>query len=94
MTTRETAATLRSLADAIDKLPGGGDLPISKGGGLSEEQAVGAAAFLCYLRDCIQSSPKETWSREELLVLLECTSRDPDIFMANIGVLMWAAEDE
>jgi hypothetical protein len=90
MTTRETAATMRRLADAIDKLPG--ELPIA--GGLDEDCAVGAGAMLCYIRDLLTNSPREhPWSTGELLVLLETISRDPDIFPAGVGNLMWAAED-
>lgn len=90
MTTRETAATLRRLADAIDKLPG--KLPIA--GGIDEDCAVGAGAMLVYIRDLLTTSPRGEYSTGELLVPLETISRDPDIFPAGVGNLMWAAEDE
>lgn len=91
MTTIETAATMRRLAAAIEKLPGG-HLPIS--GGIDEDCAVGAGAMLCYIRDLITTSTRDSYSLPELLVLLETISRDPDIFPAGVGTMMWAAEDE
>lgn len=97
MTLTETASTMRSCADAIDKAvvrigrdpDNRREQPV-----FDADQAVGAAAFLCYLRDCVTASPHETWSRGGLLVLLETCSRDAELFPAGVGTMMWDADDE
>lgn len=89
MTTKDAAATMRRLADAIEKLPDG-KLPIK--GGIDEDCAVGAGAMLCFIRDLITTSTRESYSQAELLVLLEVISRDPDVFPAGLGVIMWDAD--
>jgi hypothetical protein len=58
---------------------------------LQEEAAVGAAAFLCYFRDLITVSNKETFRREDILVILEMLSSDDELFPMGIGRLMWEA---
>lgn len=97
MTLQETSASLRKLADAFDRIrreKGETNIEILAGTTLSkpmfsEEDAVAAAGFLCYLRDCFTGSPKEVWSQGELLVLLEMISRDGEIFPLGAGQLMW-----
>lgn len=46
----------------------------------SEEQEIGAIAILVYLENLVASSPKETFTREEVLMILECVGNDPEIF--------------
>lgn len=95
MTLAEASTSLRRLADAFDRLrQSQGDCPLPSKvlPVLSEEAAIGAASFLCYLRDCLTASPKEQWSRGELLVLLETCSRDGELFPMGVGSLMWEME--
>jgi len=93
MNIKQTAAAMHRVADALEQAGTGRliDFPNTM---LTGEAAVGAAAMLCYLRDCITSSPHDTWSRENLLVLLEITSRDGEIFPSGIGVQVWNYEDD
>lgn len=60
--------------------------------GLGPESAIGAAALICYVRDLITSSPKEDYSRGELLVVLETISNDDEIFPLGTGRLLWQVE--
>ena len=92
MSTTETAHTLRRLADALEKV-GPGPTGFVKAL-LDGDAAVGAASFLCYLRDCFTASGKDVWRREELLVLLETMSRDREMFPCGIGSLMWQMDAE
>ena len=98
MTFSETAAALRKLADGLEKVlekHDGKDREIGSPTPLLEGDAsVGAAAFLCYLRDLFTGTPKEAWTRDELLVLFETMSRDPEIFPCGIGQLVWQLDDE
>ena len=89
----EAVAGLRKVADALEKAgsPNIKGFPESM---LSGEAAVGAAGLLCYLRDLITASGQESWSKPELLVLLEICSRDSEVFPNGTGVLMWDMEDE
>lgn len=47
-------------------------------------------SFLCSL---ITVSPKPVHTREELLVVFEIFSRDPDLFPTGTGVAMWDREE-
>ena len=99
MTLTETASALRRAADIFDKMgnrfPGEPNpwapnvAPI-----LSEEQAAGAGALLCFVRDLVTASSRDTYPREDLLVMLETISGDPEMFPCGIGQLMWQAEVE
>lgn len=61
---------------------------------LDPEHALGAAIMLCYLRDLIMlPGGRDHWTREELLVLLEIVSTDPEIFPDAIGIQMWNLPD-
>jgi hypothetical protein len=90
MTANEIASTMRNLASAVEKVEGLSELWHSDA--LQPEAAIGAAGFLCYLRDCLTVSGKDVWTREELLVLLETMSRDPEVFPGGIAILMWQEE--
>lgn len=92
MSTTEIARTLRRLANALEKV-GPGPTGFVEAV-LDGEAAVGAASFLCYLRDCLTASDKDVWRREELLVLLETMSRDGELFPCGIGSLMWQMDAE
>jgi len=100
MTLTESAAAMRRLADGIDKIAlkfhpstqapfGNGTMAM-----LDEDQATGAAALLCFIRDLVTTAPRDTYSREDLLVLLETISRDAEIFPLGTGQLIWQLEDE
>lgn len=56
------------------------------------EQRIGAACMLCYLRDLFTATPRETFTRESILVILEAVSRDPELFSENEGVKAWSLE--
>lgn len=60
---------------------------------LTGDVAIGAAGMLVYLRDLITISGKASFTREELLVIFETISRDPEIFAEGQGILLWEAED-
>jgi hypothetical protein len=60
---------------------------------LNEDAALGAAAFLCYLRDLFTATPTQAFTQAEILVLLETCSRDGEIFPMGIGTLMWDCEE-
>lgn len=81
------------MADALERA-GTGKLVEFPKSMLEGEAAIGAASFLCFLRDCITSSPKDTWTRVDLLVLLEVTSRDKQIFPSGIGTLLYSMEHD
>lgn len=91
MSTTETARTLRRLADALEKV-GPGPTGFVKAV-LDGDAAVGAASFLCYLRDCFTGSKKDAWRREELLVLLHEMAHDKEMFPCGIALLLWEMED-
>lgn len=93
MTAIETAAALRRVADAVQQAgsPSLAKFPTAM---LQGEAAVGAAGYLCYLRDLITASPIQFWSQVELLVLLETMSRDREVFPLGIGVVMWDMEEQ
>ena len=56
------------------------------------ENAVGAAALLCFIRDLFTATEYEQFSRDKILVLLETVSRDPELFPCGIGKTMWDVE--
>ena len=94
MTTRELGETYISLGQKLvemHKRAGGGH--VANTPSLEPESALGAAAFLCFLRDLITSSPLESYSKPSLLVLLETLSRDVEVFPHGIGVAMWGLEE-
>jgi hypothetical protein len=93
MTPQETASAMRRVADVVEKI-GSGSIAKFPKSILDGEAAVGAAGFLCYLRDCLTGSPKEIWKREELLVLLERMSCDGEIFPVGTGRVMWQMDNE
>ena len=92
MTATSAASAMRKVAQALERA-GSFKLNEFPEAMLEGETAVGAAAFLCYLRDCLTSSPKEHWSQGELLVLLETLSRDAEMFPCGIAQTMWNAEE-
>ena len=57
------------------------------------ELEIGGAGLICYLRDLLTETPKESFTRGEILVLLESVSRDPDWFPSGVGIAMWQLED-
>ena len=60
---------------------------------LDGEIAIGAASILCYLRDLFTAAGKDTFTREEILVILECIISDEQIFAGSIGQKVWDWED-
>jgi hypothetical protein len=93
----ETAQAMRRLADGIDKVitKQGKDADTGKPKPMLEDElAVGAAAFLIYLRDMITSSPRDTWDKPTLLVLLETMSRDDEIFPCGCATVLWNADED
>ena len=98
MTIKETANALRRLAAAFDhverKMPGA-DSPFGKiVPAFNEEQALGAATLLTFIRDLVTNSPRDSYPREDLLVLLETISRDGELFPNGAGLLAWQAEGD
>ena len=91
MTVHQTADSMRRIADALERA-GAASIARFPDSMLEGEAAVGAAGFLCYLRDCITVSGHDTWTREALLVLLETMSRDADVFPCGVGQSMWNME--
>ncbi|HFB98302.1 MAG TPA: hypothetical protein ENJ62_04105 [Bryobacterales bacterium] len=47
---------------------------------LSEEQQVAALAVLRYVSDLFTESPKESFRREDVLVVLNLVQNDPHLF--------------
>ena len=90
MTAQQAGTSMQKIGKCLVQI--GRDLPFGPDPVLEGDVAVGAAAFLCYLRDCITGSPKGIWSREELLVLLETMSRDREMFPCGIGNVLWALD--
>lgn len=70
---------------------GNSSLPFPRGL-MDAECAAGGAAVLCLIRDLFTATPDETFSREQILVILETLSRDNDIFPCGIGTTMWDCE--
>lgn len=92
MTFSQAASSMRRLADAFDKI-GGSNNCNKPAPMLDGDLAVGAASFLCYLRDLFTGAGKDQFSREEILVILETCSRDAEIFPAGVAILMWNMEE-
>ena len=92
MTYASAAEYLREMAKALDGMHQNykyRDVPAPM---LSPDQAVGAAAVLCFIRDLVTVSPREDYNRVDILVLLEMLSRDQELFPCGVGVLIWEAE--
>lgn len=81
MTTHAFADTLRRIADALEKMPEEAFLK-EKPAFTDEHQIVAIAAFWGYLRDLFTGTPKDVFTREEILVLLETIGRDTEMFPA------------
>ena len=94
MTGIEIAASMRRCADVFENIGGTKQLNNANPAMLEEEQALGAAVFLCYLRDLFTVSDKEKFSRDEILVILEICRRDTNVFPAGIGQLVWNMEND
>lgn len=92
MTLAQLAEDYTRIARKLSELNvGNSHLPFPRGM-MDAECAPGAAAMLCYLRDLFTVTPKEQFSREEILVLLHETCHDPEIFPCAIGASMWDME--
>lgn len=97
MTFREAASAMRRLADGIDKIVDSHGRDVGTGTPtpmLEGDHAVGGAAILCYIRDLVTTSGRETYDRPTLLVILEAISRDAQIFPCGVGTVIWNAEDD
>jgi len=82
MTLYELAERFGDLRNAILRLPNDtvpGQKPMLNG-----DHAVGAALLWTYLRDLFTTTPKDTFTRDEVLVLLETISRDGEMFPPGI----------
>lgn len=77
MTALEQANSLRRLADAVEAtdLRFGGKKP-----GLDDENALGAISILQYVRSLFTTAGKETFAREDILVVIDAIGHDPEIF--------------
>lgn len=91
----ETAAAMRRLADVMDELAtkgtnidNGHPVPM-----FNEQQAVGAASLIVFLRDLVMASDRKVYDKATLLVMLETVSRDAALFPCGTGTLMWQMED-
>lgn len=85
MTGPEAAAKLRKLADAIEKLD---RCPVIKRDTLDEEQQLGAAFMVMFLRDLFTIANKDNFTREDILVLLNTVQNDSEIFTADVVMIM------
>lgn len=96
MTYKDIPSSLRRIASALEKSPESAAAFFPgerKSAYFAEDQAVGAACMLVYLRGLFMDSGRPIWDIPALLVLLETISRDPDLFPLSIGTLIWEAED-
>lgn len=83
-TGREAAAAMRRLADAVEGFEEFPQVKPEHGGPMPGEYQVGAAAILSYLLDCFTGTPKEQFTRDEILVLLNAILHDGEIFTLDI----------
>jgi hypothetical protein len=83
MTGPEAAASLRRVADVIETLD---QFPRVKSdsGPLPEEHQIGAAVIVAHLRDLFTITPKEQFTRCEILVALNEMQNDPNIFTLDL----------
>ena len=85
MTGKEAAQGLRKLAGVLETIE---RIPIPQRDPLDEEQQIGAAAILIFLRDMLTMTEKEAFSRDELLVLLSDLLSDRELFTVNLATLL------
>ena len=85
MTGKEAAESLRKLANAIERFE---HLPFIKRDVLDEDCQAGAAAMVMYIRDLFTIAGKDTFTREEILVLLNTIQNDRELFTTDLVALM------
>jgi hypothetical protein len=62
---------------------------------MTEEMQTGAAFLWWYLRELLTVTPKEIFTRDELLVLLDTIQEDHEFFLPNnLALIADAADDE
>lgn len=92
MTFADTAKVLRRLADAFDKV---GERPWPKPKPTMEgDFAVGAIIHLLYQRDLFTATEKKTFTREEILVMIDTMGHDPEVFPGSCWELVERCEEE
>jgi hypothetical protein len=93
MTIHELADSFERMACALRKVQDGkfrkGEVPKMDG-----DMQLGAAFLWWYLRDLLTITPKKSFTRDELLVLLDTIQRDADFFTPNVLSLIADAADE
>ena len=87
----EAAHHLRRLADVVEQFE---HIPKLKQEAWPEEVQVGAAAMLIFLRDSFTISSKTSFTREDILVMLNLLQSDKDIFTVDLVTLMDEAINE
>ena len=80
---REAAEAIRRLAEVLE------DYEVSpfykpESGPLDPDLQIGAALMVSYLRDLFTGSEKESFSRDEILVLLDTIKKDTDLFTMDL----------
>jgi hypothetical protein len=83
ITGKAMAEAMRRMADAIEDLDQFPRLK-SEQGPISEEHQVGAAVIVAYLRDLFTATPKEHFTRDEILIVLNEIQNDPNIFTLDL----------
>jgi hypothetical protein len=94
MTALQIAEELHDAADSFAEM---GDLEVAPGRPTAmfaghESAAIGAATALCFVRDLLTATPLETFSRDELLVMLSNICGSTEFFPAGIGIRLWEME--
>jgi hypothetical protein len=89
----ELASAYEKLSAVLKKVKDG---PFNKfhPPAMDEEMQVGAAFLWSYLRSLLTGSPKEAWTRDELLVLLDVIQSDHEFFLPDNLALIADALDE
>ena len=84
MTAHELADVLEDIARALRQHAHKLETDNRSKPAFEGELLIGAAIFWSYLHGLLSDSPKETWRREEILVLLKTIQRDPELFVPNL----------
>lgn len=59
---------------------------------LPQEARYGMANMIAYLRDVFTVTPRDNFTRDEILVLLKITADDSEIFPNGEGAEIWGTE--
>ena len=83
---RVIADRMRKVADILEKYD---NIPVIRDNEpMEEEMQPGAALMLMFLRDLFTIAGKETFTRDEILVLLNSVQNDRELFTLDLVTLM------